>query len=143
MARAARLVRQNGRELQARLLEEGSVGGPDAVRAAAQEVAEAADDLEHIAALIGEVDTVRRMGHQPGELNHYFYQPRGLVLALGLVSASAHQRLHDGGRGPGGGEPGRAEAGEPRPGEQRLSRAAVGAGGLPRRRRRLSAGLGR
>ena len=25
---------------------------------------------------------MRRMGHQPGELNHYFYQPRGLVLAL-------------------------------------------------------------
>jgi acyl-CoA reductase-like NAD-dependent aldehyde dehydrogenase len=22
------------------------------------------------------------MGHQPGELNHYFYEPRGLVLAL-------------------------------------------------------------
>ena len=22
------------------------------------------------------------MGHEPGELNHYFYQPRGLVLAL-------------------------------------------------------------
>ncbi len=82
LARAARLVRQNGRELQARLLEEGSVGGLDAVRAAAQEVAEAADDLELIAALIGEVDAVRRMGHQPGELNHYFYQPRGLVLAL-------------------------------------------------------------
>ncbi len=82
LGRAARLLRQNGRELQARLFAEESVGGPDAVRAAAQEVAEAADDLERIAALIGEVDTVRRMGHQPGELNHYFYQPRGLVLAL-------------------------------------------------------------
>jgi RHH-type proline utilization regulon transcriptional repressor/proline dehydrogenase/delta 1-pyrroline-5-carboxylate dehydrogenase len=80
--RAALLVRQNGRELQARLLAEGSVSGPDAVRSAAREVAEAADDLERIAALIGKVDTVRRMGHQPGELNHYFYQSRGLVLVL-------------------------------------------------------------
>jgi len=82
IARAARLVRQNGRELQARLLTEASVGGVDAVRSAAQEVAQAADDLERIAVLIREVDTVRRMGHQPGELNHYFYQPRGLVVAL-------------------------------------------------------------
>ena len=29
------------------------------------------------------------MGHQPGELNHYFYQPRGFVLAL----ASSRQPL--------------------------------------------------
>ena len=82
MARAARLVRQNSRELQSRLLVEASPDLGDAVRWSAQEAAEAAKDLERLAALIRDVDGVRRMGHQPGELNHYFYQPRGLVLAL-------------------------------------------------------------
>ena len=81
-ARAAWLVRENGRELQARLLAEQSPGATDAVRWCAREVAMAAENLERLAALIREVDTVRRMGHQPGELNHYFYQPRGLVLVL-------------------------------------------------------------
>jgi RHH-type proline utilization regulon transcriptional repressor/proline dehydrogenase/delta 1-pyrroline-5-carboxylate dehydrogenase len=83
LARAARLVRQNSRELQARLLKESPSTGPDAVRLSAEEVQWAAESLEVIADLIGRVDTVRRMGHQPGELNHYFYQARGLVLVLG------------------------------------------------------------
>jgi RHH-type proline utilization regulon transcriptional repressor/proline dehydrogenase/delta 1-pyrroline-5-carboxylate dehydrogenase len=82
VSRAARLVRQNGRELQARLLAGAAPAGSDVVRWAAEEVARAAEDLDRIAALIREVDRVRRMGRQPGELNHYFYQPRGLVLAL-------------------------------------------------------------
>jgi RHH-type proline utilization regulon transcriptional repressor/proline dehydrogenase/delta 1-pyrroline-5-carboxylate dehydrogenase len=82
VSRAARLVRQNGRELQARLLTETALDGAAAVRWAAEEVARAADDLDRISALIAEIDCVRRMGRQPGELNHYFYQPRGLVLAL-------------------------------------------------------------
>jgi acyl-CoA reductase-like NAD-dependent aldehyde dehydrogenase len=82
LLRAARLVRQHGHELQARLMDGQSRGRPEAVRWAAREVAEAADDLERIAGLLREVDVVRRMGHEPGELNHYFYQPRGLVLAL-------------------------------------------------------------
>ncbi|MCU0257810.1 MAG: proline dehydrogenase family protein [Solirubrobacteraceae bacterium] len=82
VSRAARLVRQNGRELQARLLVEAPAAEADTVRWAAREVAQAADSLDRIAALIREIDGVRRLGHQPGELNHYFYQPRGLVLAL-------------------------------------------------------------
>jgi RHH-type proline utilization regulon transcriptional repressor/proline dehydrogenase/delta 1-pyrroline-5-carboxylate dehydrogenase len=82
VSRAARLVRQNGRELQARLLKGAAPAGPEVVRWAAEEVTRAAEDLDRIAALIPEVDRVRRMGRQPGELNHYFYQPRGLVLAL-------------------------------------------------------------
>jgi acyl-CoA reductase-like NAD-dependent aldehyde dehydrogenase len=82
VSRAARLVRQSGRELQARLLDEAPAAEADAVRWAAREVAQAADSLDRIAVLIREIDGVRRMGHQPGELNHYFYQPRGLVLAL-------------------------------------------------------------
>jgi len=82
VASAARLVRQNSRELQARLLHESSSAGPDAVRLSAEEVQQAAGSLEVIADLIRRVDTVRRMGHQPGELNHYFYQARGLVLVL-------------------------------------------------------------
>ena len=82
VSRAARLVRQNGRELQARLLLEAPTTEADAVQWAAREVAQTADSLDRIASLIREIDGVRRMGHQPGELNHYFYQPRGLVLAL-------------------------------------------------------------
>ncbi len=82
LARAALLVRRNGRELQARLLGEAAPAEADAVRWAALEVAQAADGLDRIASLVRETDGVRRMGHQPGELNHYFYQPRGLVLAL-------------------------------------------------------------
>jgi acyl-CoA reductase-like NAD-dependent aldehyde dehydrogenase len=89
IARAARLVRQHGRELEARMIAEAAVDGAEAVRWAAQEVSQAADGLDRIAALGGETDAVRRMGHQPGELNHYFYQPRGLVLAL----ASSRQPL--------------------------------------------------
>ena len=82
VSRAACLVRQSGRELQARLLVAPPSTEADAVRWAAGEVAQASDDLDRIASLICHVDGVRRMGHQPGELNHYFYQPRGLVLAL-------------------------------------------------------------
>jgi RHH-type proline utilization regulon transcriptional repressor/proline dehydrogenase/delta 1-pyrroline-5-carboxylate dehydrogenase len=81
LVRAAALVRENGRELQARMLAESALSGAGASHPA-REVAEAADSLELLASLAGDVDTTRRMGHQPGELNHYFYQPRGLVLAL-------------------------------------------------------------
>jgi acyl-CoA reductase-like NAD-dependent aldehyde dehydrogenase len=81
-ARAALLVRQNGRELQACLLGEAASAEAGAVRWVALEVAQAADCLDRLAALVRETDGVRRMGHQPGELNHYFYKPRGLVLAL-------------------------------------------------------------
>ena len=110
---------------------------------AAQEVAEAADDLERLAALIGEVDTVRRMGHQPGELNHYFYQPRGLVLAL----ASSRQPLTSACTMAGAA----LAAGDPvvlKPGSRARESSAYLArllvlGGLPGRRRRLPAGLGR
>ncbi len=49
---------------------------------AAREVADAAEHLERIATLVPHVLLVRRMGRRPGELNLYFYQPRGLVLAL-------------------------------------------------------------
>jgi RHH-type proline utilization regulon transcriptional repressor/proline dehydrogenase/delta 1-pyrroline-5-carboxylate dehydrogenase len=82
LARAAALVRENGRELQARMLADDAFLVAGASGSAAREVAEAADSLELLASLAGDVDTTRRMGHQPGELNHYFYQPRGLVLAL-------------------------------------------------------------
>jgi len=71
------------------MLAEAAVDGAEAVRWAAQEVSQAADGLDRIAALSDGIDAVRRMGHQPGELNHYFYQPRGLVLAL----ASSRQPL--------------------------------------------------
>jgi acyl-CoA reductase-like NAD-dependent aldehyde dehydrogenase len=82
LARAARLVREKGRELQAMILVDDAASGASASQRAAREVAEAADSLERLASLTSEVDTTRRMGHQPGELNHYFYQPRGLVLVL-------------------------------------------------------------
>ena len=84
----ARLIRQNSRELQARLLDESPAGEPDAVRRASEEVQLAAESLEACAELITRIDTVRRMGHQPGELNHYFYQARGLVLVLGSSAAT-------------------------------------------------------
>ncbi len=83
VARAAQLVRRHSRELQARLLADAAANDDEAVRWAAVEVKSAADSLERIAALIPETDEIRRMGHQPGELNHYFYQPRGLALILG------------------------------------------------------------
>ena len=83
LARAARLVGQNSRELEARLLKESPCTGPDAVGLAAEEVQRAAESLQACADLITRVDTVRRMGHQPGELNYYFYQARGLALVLG------------------------------------------------------------
>ena len=58
------------------------------MRRAAEEVQLAAESLETCAHLIARIDTVRRMGHQPGELNHYFYQARGLVLVLGSSERS-------------------------------------------------------
>ena len=82
LRRAAGLVRQSGRELQGRLLSECSHRGLEEVGWAARQVAESADELERLAVAIGQVDVVRRMGRRPGELNHYFYRPRGLVLAL-------------------------------------------------------------
>jgi RHH-type proline utilization regulon transcriptional repressor/proline dehydrogenase/delta 1-pyrroline-5-carboxylate dehydrogenase len=88
VVRVSRLIRQNSRELQARLLDESPVGEPDAVRRASEEVQLAAESLEVCAHLIARIDTVRRMGHQPGELNHYFYQARGLVLVLGSSQRS-------------------------------------------------------
>jgi RHH-type proline utilization regulon transcriptional repressor/proline dehydrogenase/delta 1-pyrroline-5-carboxylate dehydrogenase len=84
LARAAELVRRHSLELRSGVLA-GAVDpdSEDAVRWAAKEVRDGADCLERIAALAPQVERVRRMGHQPGELNHYFYQPRGLVLVLG------------------------------------------------------------
>ena len=49
----------------------------------ADEVQQSAESLEVSADLIRHIDIVRRMGHQPGELNHYFYQARGLAVILG------------------------------------------------------------
>ena len=87
VSRAALLMRRNSRELQARLLGESPLSGADAVHVAAAEVEGACLRLERISDLILEVDRVRRMGHQPGELNHYFYQPRGVTVVL---SSSQH-----------------------------------------------------
>jgi predicted delta-1-pyrroline-5-carboxylate dehydrogenase group 2 len=82
VARAARLVREDARELQARLLNESQASREDAVRESAEQVQLAAESLDRIARSISDIDVVRRMGHQPGELNHYLYKPRGLVLVL-------------------------------------------------------------
>ncbi len=81
--RAARLVERNSRELQARLLEECDGRGEQSLLWSAQEVRQAAVILDELSHLIGDVHRVRRMGHQPGELNQYFYEGRGLVLVLG------------------------------------------------------------
>ncbi len=83
LLRAARLVRAAADDLVDRLLTESDEVTSDASRLAAAEVEAAAGRLETIAALIRQVDRLRRMGDQPGELNHYFYQARGVALVLG------------------------------------------------------------
>jgi RHH-type proline utilization regulon transcriptional repressor/proline dehydrogenase/delta 1-pyrroline-5-carboxylate dehydrogenase len=83
LLRAARLVRAAGDDLVEPLLAESGDATADASRRAAAEVEAAAGRLETIAGLIRQVDRLRRMGDQPGELNHYFYQARGVALVLG------------------------------------------------------------
>ena len=63
------------------------------------DVTEAIDFLEYYAREMITLGTPRRIGHAPGELNHYFYEPKGvaavispwnfpLAISLGMVSAA-------------------------------------------------------
>ena len=63
------------------------------------DVTEAIDFLEYYAREMVALGEPRRVGHAPGELNHYFYQPKGvaavispwnfpLAISLGMVSAA-------------------------------------------------------
>ncbi len=63
------------------------------------DVAEAIDFLEYYAREMIRLGEPRRIGHSPGELNHYFYEPRGvaaviapwnfpLAISMGMVSAA-------------------------------------------------------
>lgn len=63
------------------------------------DVTEAIDFLEYYAREMITLGTPRRVGHAPGELNHYFYEPKGvaaviapwnfpLAISLGMVSAA-------------------------------------------------------
>jgi len=63
------------------------------------DVTEAIDFLEYYAREMVTLGTPRRVGHAPGELNHYFYEPKGvaavispwnfpLAISLGMVSAA-------------------------------------------------------
>ena len=79
LARAARLVRQHGRERRPGCLLK-IARGSSGISPCRPEVPRPPKP-ERLGTLI-RVDIVRRMGHQPGELNDYFYQPRGTVLAL-------------------------------------------------------------
>ncbi len=63
------------------------------------DVTEAIDFLEYYAREMIRISTPQRLGHAPGELNHYFYEPKGLAaiispwnfplaIALGMASAA-------------------------------------------------------
>ncbi len=63
------------------------------------DVAEAIDFLEYYAREMIRLGKPRRMGHAPGELNHYFYEPKGvaaiiapwnfpLAISMGMASAA-------------------------------------------------------
>ncbi len=63
------------------------------------DVAEAIDFLEYYAREMNRLGKPRRMGHAPGELNHYFYEPKGvaaiiapwnfpLAISMGMASAA-------------------------------------------------------
>ncbi len=63
------------------------------------DVAEAIDFLEYYAREMERLATPRRMGNAPGELNHYFYEPKGiaaviapwnfpLAISVGMASAA-------------------------------------------------------
>ncbi|MBJ6724008.1 L-glutamate gamma-semialdehyde dehydrogenase [Geomesophilobacter sediminis] len=63
------------------------------------DVTEAIDFLEYYAREMIRLGTPRKVGHAPGELNHYFYEPRGvaaviapwnfpLAISTGMVSAA-------------------------------------------------------
>ncbi|WP_298271135.1 L-glutamate gamma-semialdehyde dehydrogenase [Geobacter sp.] len=46
------------------------------------DVAEAIDFLEYYAREMVRLGTPRRLGHAPGELNHHFYEPRGVTAVI-------------------------------------------------------------
>ena len=52
------------------------------IREADGDVTEAIDFLEYYGREALRLDTSRRMGHAPGELNHYSYQPRGVAAVI-------------------------------------------------------------
>lgn len=75
---AARLMRQKRFELAAlEVYEAGKTW-----READADVTEAIDFLEYYGREMIRLGSARRMGRLPGEVNHYFYEPRGLVLVL-------------------------------------------------------------
>jgi len=93
--RAADLARQRRSELAALQVYEVGKTWKEAVA----DVCEAIDFLDYYAREMIRLDQPRRQGRQPGELNRYFYQPRGLAaviapwnfplaISMGMVSAA-------------------------------------------------------
>ena len=76
--RAAEIMRRELAELAG--LETYEAAKP--IREADADVGEAIDFLEYYGREILRLDPPRRMGRVPGELNHYFYQPRGVAVVI-------------------------------------------------------------
>lgn len=95
LVRAAAITRRRIFELSAwQVLEVGKQWDQ-----AYADIAEGIDFLEYYAREMLRLGTVRRMGDAPGELNHYFYEPKGiaaiiapwnfpLAISMGMASAA-------------------------------------------------------
>ncbi len=121
-ARAAWLVRENGRELQARLLAEQSASATDAVRWCAREVAHGRGEPRAPCRAHPGGGYGTPHGASAGRAQSLLLPATRSRPGPVIVAVAVDQRLHHGGYGAGGRRSGRAQAGEPRPGEQCLSK---------------------
>jgi len=76
--KAAELMRGELAELAALETREAAKG----IREADADVCEAIDFLEYYGREALRLEPPRRVGHVPGEVNHYFYQPRGVAAVI-------------------------------------------------------------
>jgi RHH-type proline utilization regulon transcriptional repressor/proline dehydrogenase/delta 1-pyrroline-5-carboxylate dehydrogenase len=76
--RAAEIMRREFHELAALQTFEGG----KTIREADADVGEAVDFLEYYGREMLRLERARRMGDLPGEVNEYFYQPRGVALVI-------------------------------------------------------------
>lgn len=78
LTNAAALMRAKRAELAALIVLEAGKGWASADA----DVCEAIDFFEYYAREMRRLASPRQMGHVPGELNHYFYQPRGVAAII-------------------------------------------------------------